>query len=324
MPPYSFVGAGAALAALCIPCAAVQIKDYDQRPEYHDRFERDAEGQYWPTQSREFMLDGIDLSGVGWVGDARANPSRVGRAVTLVSRRHILFATHWPVRADAYIQFMNADGELFSYRVTSTRTMRRASGGDSDLSIATLDADVDPSIKSYAIAPNDGMNFHEHDLIVYGKNGKVGTQELASYWSPMMDIAPWRWGSLHAAPSGTAVSENGDSGSPTFIRLGNHLVVVGVRWLQTVDTWVPAYLNQLLEATGETGGGLEVYGETVEVWPCRPDFNDDGRLSFEDIFGFLDAYQTNDSHADFAEPHGVFNVTDVVGFLDAFEIGCGS
>ena len=322
MQIHTVFGTCAAAAALTIPCAALQVKDYDERPEYHNRFEVDAEGQYQPTTSREFMLDGLDLSGIGWVGDMRANPSRVGRAITLISRRHIIYAAHYPVNNNGYVQFMNKDGETFGYRAVSRQTLRRANGSLSDLAIATLDQDVDPSIMSYAIAPNSGVEFHDYDLLVYGKDGRVGTNELAGYWSNRMDIAPWRYGSFPAAPSGTALSESGDSGSPTCIRFGDHLVIVGVRWLQTVDTWVPAYLAQIVEVTGSVGGGVMVFEDPVETWPCRPDFNDDGRLSFEDIFGFLNAFESEHPHADFAQPTGTYDVNDVIGFLDAFEMGC--
>ncbi|MCA9275041.1 MAG: hypothetical protein KDA29_03350 [Phycisphaerales bacterium] len=55
---------------------------------------------------------------------------------------------------------------------------------------------------------------------------------------------------------------------------------------------------------------------------CPADLNNDGELNFFDVSAFIDAYNTQDPAADFAEPFGEFNFFDVSAFIAAFNAGC--
>lgn len=55
---------------------------------------------------------------------------------------------------------------------------------------------------------------------------------------------------------------------------------------------------------------------------CPADLNNDGELNFFDVSAFIDAYNTQDPVADFAEPFGEFNFFDVSAFIAAFNAGC--
>ncbi|MAY75566.1 MAG: hypothetical protein CMJ31_12800 [Phycisphaerae bacterium] len=265
------------------------------------------------------MLGSDDLSGIGWAGDVSRNRNKVGRAVTLVSRRHVLFPAHWAITPGDRVQFMNADGAVFSYQVTDTAGTYRDTGNPSDLSIATLDERVDQSIREFPIGRREGIDYVDLELIVYGKYGRVGTNRLPTYWYDAFDVGTWRYSTTTAGPVGTAMSESGDSGSPTFVRINGELVVVGIRWLQTVDTWAPAFLEQLQDVAASDGESIRVGGSQPR---CVADLTNDGMLRIDDVVAFLSSFGAQDDVADFAATFGVWSLEDVLAFLAAFEDGC--
>lgn len=55
--------------------------------------------------------------------------------------------------------------------------------------------------------------------------------------------------------------------------------------------------------------------------PCPADFNGDGVANFNDVVGFLGAFNSQLPTADF-NGDGIINFNDVVGFLGAFNAGC--
>lgn len=77
----------------------------------------------------------------------------------------------------------------------------------------------------------------------------------------------------------------------------------------TVGMWKDAGVS--LTAT------LQVPGAGV----CAPDLTGDGVLDFFDISAFLNAFNAQDSIADF-DNNGVFDFFDVSAFLNAYNAGC--
>ncbi|MBL4590683.1 MAG: hypothetical protein JKY96_01860, partial [Phycisphaerales bacterium] len=70
---------------------------------------------------------------------------------------------------------------------------------------------------------------------------------------------------------------------------------------------------------------VEERNYTVNVNPCDSlaNLNGDDLLNLQDIFVFLNLYNSQFPEADLAAPFGVFNLQDVFAYLAIFNAGCG-
>ncbi len=73
------------------------------------------------------------------------------------------------------------------------------------------------------------------------------------------------------------------------------------------------------DAVGGTWGGP---GSVDCDMPCEADVTGEGILNLQDVFAYLDLFNTMDPAADLAAPVGVFNLQDVFAYLDLFNAGC--
>ncbi|MDX2109216.1 MAG: hypothetical protein SFY80_03140 [Verrucomicrobiota bacterium] len=86
----------------------------------------------------------IDLTGVSpW--NSYDGPRRAGVAIT---RRHVVFAAHYPLQAGSTIRFVTSNNEVV------TRTVAGVSvDGATDIGVARLDADLPGTIRHYSVLP---------------------------------------------------------------------------------------------------------------------------------------------------------------------------
>jgi hypothetical protein len=71
--------------------------------------------------------------------------------------------------------------------------------------------------------------------------------------------------------------------------------------------------------TGGTWGGAATSCQALSC--CQGDFNQDGGLTLQDLFDFLNAWFAQDPSADFDGFAGV-NVSDIFSYIDLFINGC--
>jgi len=302
---------------------AVDVHRFADNPERYSRFTKTDDGRLIPTTSDEFMMAGVDLSGIGWRGNINANANRAGRAVTLITPRHIVFAAHWPAGPGSLVQFMAPDGDIVSRHVESMKVLQTPDGWPSDLAIGTLDERLGDEITPIPVGHPTDMNYIDQELCIYGKLGRFGTNSLPSYWDDDWTIGFWdetRF-TQDTAP-GTAISETGDSGSPTLVRVGDQLLLVGVRWVETGDTWVPAYAEALADLAAADGETVQIGLPQDPPPTCPADMNGDRLLNGEDVSQFISAFSAGADAADIASPSGVPDGADVSAFITGFQSGC--
>lgn len=170
----------------------------------------------------KFWAKGIDFSCVSPWNSAGGST----RAGTLISKRHIIYAKHFPMGKGTRILFVGEDGGVCPCYVEATKIAA------SDIMIGLLNADVTPNIHPAKILPPDFGKY-----IGDGKGMPVGTfnqrEKLlltVAYTFPKED-APYL-GIASRAPSDERWGRfrekiiKGDSGDPAFLLIGNDAVLI--------------------------------------------------------------------------------------------------
>lgn len=233
-----------------------------------------------PATNTGSFLSGYDLSGIGWQAGSTSF------AVTLVSPQNFLAAAHAAPAASSSVSFLGADGTVRSYTVGAVTPIYYSAGVASDLVVGTLTAAVNPQITYYGtlflgsnLSSYTGLN-----LAVYGAGGTIGLNSISSFatadFSPVNGVADNLFavmnydsvsGGTLTAPAATQ-GQGGDSSSPSFVRVGSNLAIVGVHSAingspppyQTYDAFVPAYLNDINAVLQGNGYSLGVYTAVPE------------------------------------------------------------
>lgn len=221
--------------------------------------------------SGDFLLDGFDLSGIGW------DPNNSKKGFVMISPIHFLAATHYRPNSSDSITFQNQSGNLVNIGVAGVQAMNNNDNDNSasDLTLGTLDR---------AMTTGDEVNFFAvanlatealytgRELFVYGRTPKVGKGTIGSFQDFASEPVT---GSSGLNPSRTyqfaystlgggnddAYFEIGDSGSPSFIIIDGQLAVTGTHSALVsggtaninYDTFVPEYFDELNNAMASDG-----------------------------------------------------------------------
>lgn len=211
------------------------------------------------------------------------------RRATMISPSYFLTANHYKPAIGSTATFKNATGTEFNYDIDSyagmiTTTYTYAGESytrNSDLRLGKLSAPVDSSIEKYPIA-SDGSLYHNEDVYLYGANNYLGMNQLeelqilrtgdenSSWTDPDIIVGISTLMYYNASTSDDeAYLQSGDSSSPSFAVREGQLILAGIHWAisrQTdspnendfsIDTYVPAYINQITEKM--SGESLTVY-----------------------------------------------------------------
>lgn len=241
------------LAGLATTAAAMQIRDYT--PERHDRFTGFPDQ---PVYNPDAWYGSGQYKGVGWAHND-------SRQFALVSRQHIVCATHFVPGPGTAIRFLSADGSLLERTIVSSNAIQSAAGGNTDLSLCKLSA---PIPASSGIDPFPYLNlasefqYQNRTLIVFGWTARAGKGKLASFQS-ITGIGTLTWGYRFRYERYSAVNdetrdecrlEGGDSGSPSFMLheekpalLGIHTAISDIPfnpYVDCMDSFIPQYVNQ--------------------------------------------------------------------------------
>ena len=147
------------------------------------------------------------------------------RAGTLISRRHVVFAKHFPLWKGVRIVFVDAAGAVCPCYIEATKAV-----SDTDIMIGLLNAEVTPNIRPARILPED---YEKH--IGHGEGLSVITfnqheQGVLGDLQPIY-VSPVNSGMGAQAPKDiNRVRFNrkligGDSGNPAFILIGDEAVL---------------------------------------------------------------------------------------------------
>jgi len=175
-----------------------------------------------PSNQR-FWLKGIDFSCVSPWNDSHG----ALRAGTAISKRHIIFAKHFPLDPGTRIAFVGKEGDVSHYSVKVTKAL-----GSCDIMIGLLDYELTPDVRPAKVLP---VNFEK--WITVGSKWPVVTfnQFEQAVLSTLYGIAN--------PVSGKCVIYNrknasdrwqlfakeivgGDSGNPAFLLYGEHPILI--------------------------------------------------------------------------------------------------
>lgn len=168
--------------------------------------------------NEKFWLADVDFSCASPWNDSCGTT----RAGTLISKRHVIFAKHFPLGKGVRILFVDQQGEVCPCMIKATKVLEKC-----DIMIGLLDYEVTPNIHPAKILPE---NFAEY--IGDGKGLPIVTfnQREQAYLSECRGIttnagmnglstnASWK------ALGGKIVT--GDSGNPAFLLVGNDSILI--------------------------------------------------------------------------------------------------
>ena len=149
------------------------------------------------------------------------------RAGTLISKRHVLFAKHFPLAKGARILFVDRKGDVCPCRIADMRPI-----ANSDAVVGLLNYEVTPNIRPAKILPLDWagalgagaglpvVTLNQKEEAVVGELGGLSPLGGGS-WIGARQPDP---GTLRGAFARRIVS--GDSGNPVFLLVGNEPVLV--------------------------------------------------------------------------------------------------
>lgn len=150
------------------------------------------------------------------------------RAGTLISKRHIVFAKHFPLWNGVRIVFVDGDGALCPCYIEATKAI-----ANSDIMVGLLDAEVTPNIHPAKILPPNAekyigrgeglptITFNQQERLYLNTLGAMPTNG-----SPWRGIGSWK---PKDNPNWMRFSRKltiGDSGNPCFLLIGNEPILI--------------------------------------------------------------------------------------------------
>ena len=172
-----------------------------------------------PFPSNEkFWLKDVDFSCVSPWNDGCGTL----RAGTLISRRHVIFAKHFPLGKGERILFVDQAGETCPVNIEATKEV-----WGTDIMVGLLNYEVTPNIRPAKILPED---FAEYIGDGAGLPIVTFNQREQVFLSEMRPVTPY------AVPNGVATNVAwralggkivvGDSGNPAFLLIGKEPIIL--------------------------------------------------------------------------------------------------
>jgi photosystem II stability/assembly factor-like uncharacterized protein len=175
-------------------------------------------------------------------------------AGTLISPRHLLFATHYTPANGSVIVFVEHDNQVL------TRTLvNRLRIGSTDMTIGVLDADVPNSIAYYPLVSHTDFQRYLGDIRVpiirVNQTDTLFIQNLSAVSS---DSIATTSASGSRAPYTTSGMVSGDSGNPNFAVIGDQLILLGAHYTPNSFPNAGNYFAEINAAMASLGGGYQV------------------------------------------------------------------
>ncbi len=252
-----------ASASGIVPSSGLQVRNYVQLQ--HDWFFGNPSAPFlngvFQPSSTLFRAVGQPDDSVEWF-----------RHMALISPRHFVYATHYPVSTTWQLRFHGSDNQLHRYGISGTVAVKNAQGQNTDLMLGTLTSDVDTST---GVIPFPVLNLASESaysgltLQVFGKAARSSTMPINGFSTlvndPGFDTTRFAYFDYMASSGGAndCSYEGGDSGCPTFILVGGQPALIGTASAydyispshQVISTpsndhrnylsFIPAYLPQL-------------------------------------------------------------------------------
>ena len=144
------------------------------------------------------------------------------RAGTLISRRHIIFAKHFPLWKGVRIVFVGQDGEMCPLNIEAVKEI-----GGSDIMIGLLNYEVTPNIRPAKILPENFTRYIGDGkglpIVTFNQKEQMLLSEVRSIKTNFVFNAA-STNATRKAFGGKMVV--GDSGNPAFLLIGNEAILL--------------------------------------------------------------------------------------------------
>jgi len=217
------------------------------------------------TRNPDFWLNDIDFTGNS-VSNSRQGRRRAG---SLVTKRHIIMAAHFPLHAGDVVWFTDNDNNTISRTILSAMNHPNWVGGpnyDYDLRIALLDEDVPNSISYFEVLPENYEDFMVIDvqrqipLIIQNRFEEYGVRR-GTWRSDLNSVTHvgFRSGSPNYVARNTYAIGlgSGDSGNGIFLLVDGAALLMGCHTGTTFATNISNTIdeiNDLIEQVDSDAG----------------------------------------------------------------------
>ena len=186
--------------------------------DYPNCFRSPAPSTLHQAPSTNFWLKDVDFS----CASPWSDECGTVRAGTLISKRHIIFAKHFPLWKGCRVLFVDQAGEVCPCRVEATKALEKC-----DIAIGSLDYEVTPSIHPAKILPEDFAKYIGDGkglpIVTFNQREQVFLSECCVITSnSASNVASTN--SSWKALGGKIVT--GDSGNPAFLLIGNEPILL--------------------------------------------------------------------------------------------------
>lgn len=235
---------------------------YGANPPRHDRF--------YMGSDKDFLVGSHDTSGIGKV------VSSSSKWATMISNRFFVSANHSHPSVGEAVRFYYsndpADGYVDRIVAGGQQVPNNSGGIDGDLWLGYFSNSVPSNIAKYPLLgsglskPSVGSK-----LIMFGKannssiandnplNQRVGRNICASNSSYTYSFTYSTPGTPDSLGIDETLSQQGDSGAPSFVLVDNRLALVGTRWTTTSDMSIISRsqsLNNLISSLSSNSESL--------------------------------------------------------------------
>ena len=168
--------------------------------------------------NEKFWLNDVDFSCASPWNDSCG----ILRAGTLISRRHVIFAKHFPLWKDVRILFVDREGEVCPCRIEATKELEKC-----DIAIGLLDYEVTPNIHPAKILPEDYEKYIGDGkglpVVTFNQKEQAFLSELKSVTTKSVSGVASTNSSWRALGGKIIV---GDSGDPAFLLIGSEPILL--------------------------------------------------------------------------------------------------
>lgn len=183
-------------------------------------------------------------------------------AGTLISPRHLLFATHYTPANGSVIVFVDHD-----HQVVTRTLVEHLRIGSTDITIGVLDADVPNSIAYYPLVSYADFQRHLGDMripiIRVNQSDTLFIQDLSAVTSGSIATTS---SSGSRAPYTTSGMVSGDSGNPNFAVVGDQLILLGTHYTPNSFPNTGNYIAEINAAMTSLGGAYQVTQFDLSVY----------------------------------------------------------
>lgn len=217
-------------------------------------------------------INPVDITGIG-VWNSLSNGGQ--RGFSLISPRHIIMATHYPLSPNNTLRFVTNDNTVITRTITNRIDFPATFLLYPDISIGLLNSDVPSSIKPLKFLPSNIVS----KISIQNAAGPISTRfpVFVTDQAEQALILDWIGNIISTNGNGDTgigfridapISStripfyeqiiSGDSGSPMCFIINNELVIASAFTSALSGSWYTHHLQQINDAMTTLGGGYQL------------------------------------------------------------------